>query len=243
LLDNKTVLIVDDNANNLEVLRGILELDGLNVRPALSGEIALRSLESFTPDLILLDIRMPGLSGYETCKLLKANKRTRDIPVIFISALQDIEDKLIAFESGGGDYVTKPFQAVEVLARVKTHIQLYRIQQNLEQIVAERTSALEQSEARYRVLFEDSSLAVMVYDADSWSILNVNTASSCLLGYSSDNMVGRSVGFALDHQQRESLRALAQNLPSHSNEIAYTDVLHFTMKMAMCWRLRASFTA
>lgn len=226
MTENYTVLIVDDNPNNLEVLRDILEHEGMNVRPALSGEIALRSLESFTPELILLDIRMPGINGYETCRQIKDNARTRDIPVIFISALQDVDDKLKAFQAGGVDYVTKPFQAVEIVARAKTHIQLYRIKQNLEQLVNERTQALVQSEARYRVLFEDSPLAVIVFDVGTGLILNTNTSCSRLLGYAVGMMLGQEVASFVERGQREYLRNLSVNLPQHSEEVAYTGLLH-----------------
>lgn len=118
------VMIVDDNINNLKMLERILLEAGYAVFPALSGALALNAIDASPPDLILLDIRMPGLSGYETCKRIKSREQTRDIPIIFISALNDIEDKLAAFREGGVDYVTKPFQSEEVLARVKTQIEL-----------------------------------------------------------------------------------------------------------------------
>lgn len=130
--DIGTILIVDDNPNNLHVLGGVLGLAGEKVRSALSGEIALRAAEVIVPDLILLDVRMPGINGYETCRRLQQNERTREIPVIFISAMQDTEDKLAGFRAGGVDYIAKPFQAEEVLARVRTHIQLHHMQQHLE---------------------------------------------------------------------------------------------------------------
>ena len=225
--DIGTVLIVDDNPNNLEVLMGLLEHAGYKVRPALSGEIALRAVVAGLPDLILLDVRMPGLDGYETCRRLKADKRSQDIPVIFISALQDTEDKLAGFGAGGVDYVAKPFQAEEVLARVRAHIQLHRIKQQLESMVEERTRKLAQSEARYRVLFEDSPLAVVVYDIDDWRILETNLACARAFGYAVPELIGKPIDFSLDREQRESLRLLSRNLTSHSEEAAYTDRLHF----------------
>ena len=141
--DPGNILIVDDNPNNLQVLMSLLVNEGYKVRPALSGEIALRAVEASLPELILLDVRMPGgLSGYDTCKKLNANELTRDIPIIFISAMDSTEDKLEGFRAGVVDYVAKPFQAEEVLARVKTHVHLYRIQQHLESIVETRTREL-----------------------------------------------------------------------------------------------------
>ncbi|MES2048909.1 MAG: response regulator [Pseudomonadota bacterium] len=148
------ILIVDDNPNNLQVLMALLTKEGYKVRPALSGEIALRAVEASLPELILLDVRMPGgLNGYETCKRLRANELTRDIPIIFISAMDGTEDKLEGFRAGAVDYVAKPFQAEEVLARVKTHVHLYRIQQHLECMVEARTRELNQlnSELELRV--------------------------------------------------------------------------------------------
>ena len=142
------ILIVDDNPNNLQVLMSLLTKEGYKVRPALSGEIALRAVEASLPELILLDVRMPGgLNGYDTCKQLRANELSRDIPIIFISAMDGTEDKLQGFRSGAVDYVSKPFHAEEVLARVKTHVHLYRIQQHLESMVEERTRELNRSNA------------------------------------------------------------------------------------------------
>ncbi|MBF0200895.1 MAG: response regulator, partial [Desulfamplus sp.] len=110
------ILIVDDNAQNLRLLLTILNGDGHKVRPAPSGPIALESAFSKVPDLILLDIMMPGMDGYEVCKRLKENEETRDVPVIFISAMDALSEKLRAFDVGGVDYITKPFQPREITA-------------------------------------------------------------------------------------------------------------------------------
>jgi len=130
---HKNILIVDDTPENLTVLRQILNEQGYRVRPALSGGIALKTIKADRPDLILLDIVMPEMDGYEVCAILKADKTTRDIPVIFISALKEIEDKVRAFSEGGVDYISKPFQAEEVLARVNTHLTLYSLVNRLEE--------------------------------------------------------------------------------------------------------------
>ncbi len=113
------ILVVDDTPANLNVLSTILTQQGYKVRPANSGELALIVTQHAAPDLILLDIQMPGLDGFEVCKRLKESDHTRDIPIIFISALDDVLDKVEAFEVGGADYITKPFQILEVLARVE----------------------------------------------------------------------------------------------------------------------------
>lgn len=126
------LLLVDDNPANLNVLRDTLLQRGHRVRCALSGEMALTGIESRPPDLIMLDIMMPVQNGYEVCRELKANPKTADIPVIFISAMDEVFDKVKAFEAGGVDYITKPFHAEEVYARIDTHLRLRRIQIELE---------------------------------------------------------------------------------------------------------------
>lgn len=126
------VLIVDDTPDNLRLLSQMLSEQGYGVRAVASGSRALASVRAAPPDLILLDIKMPGMNGYEVCERLKADERTRDIPIIFISSLDAIQDKVKAFTAGGVDYVTKPFQLEEVLARVETHLALRKLQQQLQ---------------------------------------------------------------------------------------------------------------
>lgn len=138
-----TLLVVDDSPANLQLLESILRADGFKVRAALSGEIALQALASQPADLILLDVRMPGMDGYEVCQRLKADAQTRDIPVIFISALDEVDDKLDAFRAGAVDYIAKPFQPAEVLARVHTQLEL-----------ASTRKALAGSNARLRQLMQ-----------------------------------------------------------------------------------------
>ncbi len=141
------VLIVDDTPANLRLLYGMLGEQGYKVRLSPNGKLALMNAQAVPPDLILLDINMPGLSGYEVCEQLKADPRTRDIPVIFISALDQTEDKVKAFTLGGVDYVTKPFQVEEVLARVETHLALYTLQRQLAAANAELQEANAELEA------------------------------------------------------------------------------------------------
>ncbi|MFQ5435357.1 MAG: response regulator, partial [Anaerolineae bacterium] len=122
------ILIVDDALANLRLLSTMLTQHGYEVRGVVNGVMALTAVAAEPPDLILLDIKMPGISGYEVCQQLKANPDTSHIPVIFISALDEVLDKIEAFNAGGVDYITKPFQVPEVLARVKTHITLHNLQ-------------------------------------------------------------------------------------------------------------------
>jgi signal transduction histidine kinase len=118
------VMIVDDNPDNLTVLSGILRQGGYAVRPAISGALALAALALARPEAILLDVRMPDLDGYEVCRRLKADPRTADIPVIFLSAPHEVGSKLEAFRAGAADHIVKPFEPEEVLVRVGTHLEL-----------------------------------------------------------------------------------------------------------------------
>ncbi len=157
------ILIIDDTVANLEVLASALKKaerePRYEPRCVKTGKMALRAIAQHLPDLILLDIKMPGMDGYEVCRRLKADERTRDIPIIFLSAMGEIQDKTQAFTAGGVDYITKPFQIEEVLARVETHLtlqhqkrqlqeanaQLARFNEQLELLVAERTEQLKKA--------------------------------------------------------------------------------------------------
>lgn len=128
-----SILVVDDTRSNLRLLAEILTDRGYVIRLALSGSLALSSAHTKPPDLILLDIMMPGISGYEVCKQLKADEQTCNIPIIFISGLHEVFDKVKAFALGGVDYITKPFQAEEVIARIETHLTLRNLQKSLQE--------------------------------------------------------------------------------------------------------------
>ncbi len=126
------ILVIDDIKDNLRILVEALGSCGYTVRPALSGRVALAAARKQPPDLILLDIMMPDMDGYQVCKALKADKALKKIPVIFISALGEVNDKIKGLSAGGVDYISKPFQTEEVLARVKTHLTLKNLQKELE---------------------------------------------------------------------------------------------------------------
>ena len=142
------ILVVDDVPANLHLLSSMLTEQGYKVRPAINGQMALMTARATPLDLILLDINMPGMNGYEVCEHLKADEQTRDTPIIFISALDEIEDKVKAFTVGGVDYVTKPFQVEEVLARVETHLALRRLQAELERANEELERRVEERTAQ-----------------------------------------------------------------------------------------------
>jgi DNA-binding response OmpR family regulator len=137
------ILIVDDTVKNIQVLGTVLKGEGYQINVAQNGKQALEMVQKVTPDLILLDVMMPEMDGFETCKHLKDDPGTREIPVIFLTAKVETEDIVTGFELGAIDYVTKPFNTTELLARVDTHLSLYHLKQKLEQLVEERTSQLQ----------------------------------------------------------------------------------------------------
>lgn len=135
------ILVVDDTPDNLRLLSGMLTAQGYEVRKALNGKMALTACQMVLPDVILLDINMPGMDGYTVCQQLKANKKTCEVPVIFISALDDVLDKVKAFDVGGVDYITKPFEGAEVILRIENQINLRLLQVKLQ----EKNSLLQQA--------------------------------------------------------------------------------------------------
>ncbi|MEQ9624091.1 hybrid sensor histidine kinase/response regulator [Coleofasciculus chthonoplastes] len=157
---NPKLLIVDDQPHNLGILFDFLTRSGFKIFVALDGESAIQRTEVTQPDLIILDVMMPGIDGFETCKRLKQNPSTQDIPIIFMTALSDTVDKVQGFKLGAVDYITKPIHQEEVLSRIQTHIKLYHLQnqlqtkteelahlnQNLEEIVQARTQQLIEQE-------------------------------------------------------------------------------------------------
>jgi two-component system, sensor histidine kinase and response regulator len=161
---NGHIMAVDDQPANLKLLEELLNRQGYIVRSFPRGRLALEAAARNPPDLILLDINMPEMSGFKVCELLKADERLACIPVIFLSALTDASDKVQAFQCGGVDYVTKPFQVDEVQARVQTHLNLHRLQKelqlhanHLEELVASRTRELAETQARLKVLDQAKS--------------------------------------------------------------------------------------
>lgn len=164
-----SILIVDDTPNNLRFLSSMLLEQGYEVRKAINGNMALRSADADPPDLILLDIRMPDMSGYEVCQNLKNKQNTREIPVIFLSALSEEKDKVTAFDVGGVDYVMKPFQFQEVLARVRIHL---TIQQQKKQLIHQKT--LLEQEVRARA---EAELALQKANQELQRLANLDSAT------------------------------------------------------------------
>jgi len=218
-IDNKMILsrdilIVDDEIPNLKLLAEYLEQAGYQVRSAEKPQLAIDAALAKPPALILLDVRMPEMDGFEVCRRLKQDKRTRDVPVIFIRELKDVKDKVSGFEAGGVDFISKPFQEEEVLARVKPHLELRTLPFKLNTMVSDRTAqlkkanealkqeisdrkqaeeALQESEKKLRLLLDSTAEAIYGLDIDG-NCTFANTACLRLLGYeTADNLVGKNM--------------------------------------------------
>ncbi len=174
------ILIVDDAIDSLRLLANMLTDQGYNVRKVLNGQMALTAAQSAPFDLILLDITMPQINGYEVCQRLKANEQTADIPVIFISALDEVLDKVKAFAVGGIDYITKPFQFEEVVARVETQLTIRFLSQQLTQ----QTNRAERVESQYYQLFNHAIAGIFQISPDGF-YQKINPALAHIYGYSS----------------------------------------------------------
>ncbi|NJL81787.1 MAG: diguanylate cyclase [Chloroflexaceae bacterium] len=189
------ILVVDDRASNLNLLLNLLAKQGYEIRCAPDGGLALSSVPRFQPDLILLDIMMPDMDGYQVCEQLKANEQTRYIPIIFLSAIHEAFDKVKAFKVGGADYITKPFHTEEVLARIEHQLKLQHLQNQLRRKIQERDLA-EQALFREKELAEITLQSigdgVIATDADG-CITNLNLAAEELLGWRLGEVNGRTV--------------------------------------------------
>ncbi|MGB3267858.1 MAG: response regulator [Microcoleus sp.] len=155
------ILVVDDTPENLRLLAGILSEKGYLVRPVPNGKLAVSAAQKMPPDLVLLDIMMPEMDGYEVCQQLKDSEITKDIPVIFISAINDVMDKVKAFEVGGVDFITKPFQVEEVLARIETHLKICSLQQILQEKNQDLATAIHELQATQEQLIQSEKMAAL----------------------------------------------------------------------------------
>ncbi len=192
---NNDILIVDDNPKNLFMLRQILMEQGYKVRPAINGRLALQIAKDAHPDIILLDIKMSEMDGYEVCRRLKADPQTSDIPIVFLSALDDIDAKVTAFETGGVDYITKPFQVPEVLARVKTHLTLemmrHQLQEHADEL-ARTNAALIREKSVMDIFMATVPDRICFKDVDG-RITRANQAYANRFGFSTpDESIGRT---------------------------------------------------
>jgi len=191
-IEGMKILIVDDVPSNLDLLGHILKRKGLEVFIANTGEKALELISRSMPDLILLDIMMPGIDGFEVCERLKTDENAKGIPVIFITALSGTEDIVRAFTAGAADYITKPFHEKEVVSRITTQLKLKRAQ---DEVV--------RREKFYRVIVERVPDLIFQLDPDK-NIVFANPAFR-LLGYEPDELVGRPIGDLIESEDKENL--------------------------------------
>jgi PAS domain S-box-containing protein len=197
-----SILIVDDKLENIKFLANFLSIQGYSIRKATNGKYALSASKMLPPDLILLDINMPEMGGYEVCEHLKSDPQTRDVPVIFLSAGNEVEDKLQAFQAGGVDYITKPFQLEEVLARVQTQLNLKNLQQQLklknEELQGTITGLkkaqadVEASQNELLALIKSMNELIYVLDAQGQYLKIANTNTK-LLSQPAENIVGKTI--------------------------------------------------
>lgn len=225
---SRTILVVDDNVSNLGVMSQCLKENGYRVLTAKDGRSGLEKVQTGHPDLILMDVMMPGIDGFETCRRLKADKFQKKIPVIFMTALTNVEDKVKGFQVGGVDYITKPFQTAEVLARVKTHIELRELSDRMEQKVHDRThllarsnkkliqeiaahkiaeEELRRSETRYRLVMEACPEPIVVYDMEG-QVQYLNLAFTRVFGWELHELIGKRIPYVPKENQAETDRML-----------------------------------
>jgi two-component system NtrC family sensor kinase len=193
---NGTILIVDDNSANLGVLSDALSQAGFEVRVAKSGKMALERVKYALPDLILLDVMMPEMDGFETCRRLQANPETTHIPVIFMTALSDTANKVEGFQLGAVDYITKPFQQEEVLARVKLHLKLHVLAEKLE----EKNMLLEQKVVEVSKAYEDlQQMQIKLIQSEKMSGLGQLAAGIAHEINNPINFIAGNLSYAQEH--------------------------------------------
>ena len=212
---NHTILIIDDDAPSLKVLMNHLQAVGYKTLIARSGERGIEVACRTEPDLILLDVVMPGINGFEVCKRLKEIEATKNIPVVFLTALPSTADKVKGFEAGAVDYITKPIQNQEISIRISTHLRLRELTENLEKTVAAQTrellaeiaerkqaeALLRESEEKYRRLVESANIAIFVAQDGVLKLFNSKTTE--ISGYSSEELAAHSFANMIHPDDRE----------------------------------------
>ena len=220
------ILVIDDTPENLHLLSSMLTERGYKVRSVTKGTTGLRGALAAPPDLILLDINMPQMNGYEVCQQLKAKEITRDIPVIFISALGDVLDKVKAFDVGGVDFITKPFQVEEVLARIQTHLTLRRLQQQQQAHsirLQQEIDSRRQAEETFEKSFLASPSPIAVTTLSDGAFVAVNPSFLRMSGYGQEEVIGQTAdALALwrsPHLYRQAIAQVTTGTPVYSQEL------------------------
>ena len=214
------ILIVDDQPDNLFCLSNLLTKRGYKLQRAISGQLALNAASASPPDLVLLDIMMPGMDGYQVCRKLKAESKTQEIPVIFLSALDEASEKVESFKLGGVDYITKPFEVTEVLARIENQLAIQKLQKRLkaQNALLQREIVIRtQAEERLRLLESavvNANDVVVITDAATDKpgpkIVYVNPAFTRMTGYGPEEAIGKTPrmlqGQKTDRTQLDKIR-------------------------------------
>ena len=188
--EKQVILVIDDNPNNIKVLMETLQVEGFPTAIARNGATGLHRAKRLRPSLILLDVMMPEMDGFETCRRLKADEATKEIPVIFMTALDSPDDKLTGLSQGAVDYITKPFQVEEVLARVRIHHTIRQLQEQLQE-----------ENLRFRILEEATFEGLLIHEQGC--ILEFNETLATMFGYNRDEAIGKDIGdfLSVDSQQ------------------------------------------
>lgn len=228
------VLVVDDDPTSLLILTRVLESGGYRVKTAENGKQVFDSIKTEKPSLILLDIMMCGMDGYEVCRVLKKDNELKDIPVIFVSALTGAKDIIEGFEAGGIDYIAKPFNTSELLLRVRTHLELKKYRDQIKQLmlldannmpyqilavgedISERKQAeeaLRQSGQRLHLLIQQAPLAFIEWDID-FRVVSWNSAAEEIFGYAAEEAIGQHLDFILLEEDREHVNEILKEFMS-----------------------------
>lgn len=223
--NQSSILIVDDTPANIRVLGDILEREGFELRVTTSGKEALNLCRYNPPDLVLLDVMMPELDGFTVCRKLQQDPQTRKIPVIFISALESQQDKIQGFQAGGVDYVTKPFQAEEVLARVRTHLKLVKAEA-LSREVEERKAAQEQLE---KALEQKNVLIRELYHRTRNTIQLVRSLMALKAGEMPENVGAQDLVTAME--QRIDAISLVHQMLYESMDLSYLSLREYASRL------------
>jgi two-component system, cell cycle sensor histidine kinase and response regulator CckA len=224
--EKKRILVIDDEPGNLDIITRYLKESGYQCSIASNGPVGIERSERILPDIILLDIKMPAMDGFEVCKRLKENPHLRNVPVVFLTALDDIENKSKGFSIGGVDYITKPVQKEELLARVKTHLENYLYKNKLEQEVKQRTAELEEINRQLKRsmefaenLLETANVIIITLDTHA-CITSFNTYAEKLTGYTREEVMNKNwINLFIPGNDKETIRQVFLKVMENTQEV------------------------